>query len=59
MDDPQPRPHENDVEDGERGEHNELGFRNVDEEAEYDERGDQGNDRRDVSRDSRASRRAG
>jgi hypothetical protein len=51
MDDPQPRPHE-DAEDGERGEHNEIGFRNVDEEAEYDERGDQDNDRRDASRDT-------
>jgi hypothetical protein len=26
----------------ERGEHNELGFRNVDEESEHDEAGDQG-----------------
>jgi hypothetical protein len=53
MEDPQPRPHEDDAEDGERGEHNEIGFRNVDEEAEHDERGDQGNDRRrDASRDS-------
>jgi hypothetical protein len=28
--------------DDKRGEHNELGFRNVDEEAEHDERGSQG-----------------
>lgn len=27
---------------GERGSHNEIGYRNVDEEAEHDERGSQG-----------------
>jgi hypothetical protein len=29
-------------ESGERGSHNEIGYRNVDEEAEHDERGSQG-----------------
>ena len=37
--DREPRPTEDEER---RGEHNEIGFRNVDEEAEHDERGSQG-----------------
>jgi hypothetical protein len=52
MDDREARPDRRDAEDRERGRHNELGYRNVDEEAEHDERGEQGDDRREASRDS-------
>jgi hypothetical protein len=41
-----------------RGEHNELGYRNVDEDADYDERGSQGPGRGDADRE-RDDERAG
>jgi hypothetical protein len=40
-----------------RGEHNELGYRNVDEESEFDERGSQGPGRREDADDERVDDR--
>jgi hypothetical protein len=42
MEHPEQRPTEGDGGDAQDNGHNELGYRNADEEAEYDERGDQG-----------------
>jgi hypothetical protein len=41
-----------DARDAEDGEHNKIGFRNVDDEAEHDERGNQGDDSPDAPRAS-------
>jgi len=49
MGDREERPDERDAEDGG---HNKIGSRNVDEEAEHDERGEQGDDSPDGSLDS-------
>jgi hypothetical protein len=44
MEHPEQHPSQDDAGDAQANGHNELEYRNVDEEAEYDERGDQGPD---------------